>query len=513
MSNIISITVNPAAIISGPTVACSSDTITLTCTPAATYQWKRYGAIIPGANSQTLQVTQSGNYQVITTGLTCDTSDVHNLQFYAKPSGIAISQSGNISLCKYESMSLTVSGNNITTWNWLRNGVPMPGSNTPTIIVTKAGNYKCVVSNAIGCSKTSAVAKVTTPVANDLPSKTVTLKINPSGIDSYTTCAFGNFGTNFGSAASLEVSSWYKHFRTAERGYLKFDMSSIPAQAPILSATLKLFADTCAVYQNGTQHLFVKRVTEDWQENTISWNVAPDSTVFQSAIKPVTGALSNSTVSLSVTDMVRHWSYLPAENFGFIIHLEEQTSQSMPAGWMSYYSGDHPTSASRPKLTVKYAYADIIENGPLTFCAGGSVTFSSNPGYSYQWYQNNTAIPGATGVNYTATSAGNYYVILSNSAGCMVQSATKTVSVPCREGALQPDEIVIIHEQNTDYIKVRLPSGQGDIMLFDMRGRLISSYYCHETECIFENNHLVPGVYLVNVNSSGMIKNKKVFIE
>lgn len=509
----IAITVNPAAIITAPAVACSGDTVTLSCTPANSYQWKRYGVDIPGATLQYLKVTQNGNYKVITTGLTCNISAVHNLQYYAKPSNIAISQSGLISICKNEALSLTITGNNITSWNWLRNGISMPGSNTPSITVTKPGNYKCVVSNAIGCSKTSQLANLSTPAANELPFNSITITPGPAGSDSYTTCAFGNFGTNFGNSTSLEVSAWYKYFRTAERGYLKFNISSIPAHSPIVSATLKLYADTAVVYQNGLQTLFVKRITENWQENTISWNTAPDSSGFQPSSIPVTAAQSNSTVSVNVTDIVKHWSFRPTENYGVLLHLEENTSSAVNPGWMSFYSGDHPVASSRPKLTIKYSYADITENGPLSFCAGGNVMFTTNPGYSYQWHKNNNAIAGATAVNYTATLAGDYYVILSNTAGCSVKSATKTVTTPCREGNFSTDEILIIHQQNSSEMKVILPFNEGVITVYDMAGRLIRKYDCFERECLVVSQNLLPGIYIVHVASGNIAKTGKLVIE
>ena len=104
-------------------------------------------------------------------------------------------------------------------------------------------------------------------------------------------------------------------------------------------------------------------------------------------------------------------------------------------------------------------------------------------------------------------------MILSNAAGCSVKSATKTVSIPCREMKLNSDEIVIIHQQNSDEIKVILPTYEGLIMLYDMTGRIISSYECHERECIFAENNLSPGVYTIHVLSGDVAKTKKLLIE
>ncbi|HUN65065.1 MAG TPA: PKD domain-containing protein [Bacteroidota bacterium] len=63
----------------------------------------------------------------------------------------------------------------------------------------------------------------------------------------------------------------------------------------------------------------------------------------------------------------------------------------------------------------------ITATGPTTFCAGDSVTLKAapGPGYTYQWYNNNTAIPSATGMNYSATVSGNYTVTVTDPNGCL----------------------------------------------------------------------------------------------
>jgi uncharacterized repeat protein (TIGR03803 family) len=69
--------------------------------------------------------------------------------------------------------------------------------------------------------------------------------------------------------------------------------------------------------------------------------------------------------------------------------------------------------------------ASIGVGGPTTFCSGGSVLLTAIPTggsgvyVSYQWYQNASAIAGATTPTYAATATGSYTVTVTDSKGAM----------------------------------------------------------------------------------------------
>ncbi len=74
-----------------------------------------------------------------------------------------------------------------------------------------------------------------------------------------------------------------------------------------------------------------------------------------------------------------------------------------------------------PTCTISYT-------GPTSFCQGDSLVLNACPGLTnYQWYNNATAIGGATNSTYTAIQTGNYSFTAQNVNGCVV--ATDTVSV------------------------------------------------------------------------------------
>ncbi|MER2996821.1 T9SS type A sorting domain-containing protein [Pontibacter populi] len=75
--------------------------------------------------------------------------------------------------------------------------------------------------------------------------------------------------------------------------------------------------------------------------------------------------------------------------------------------------------------------ATIIAGGETTFCQGGSVVLTANSGtdYSYQWLKNGTPVNQAITKTFTATTAGDYAVIVKNAEGCSATSAIVKVSV------------------------------------------------------------------------------------
>ncbi|HKR04215.1 MAG TPA: PKD domain-containing protein [Bacteroidia bacterium] len=76
--------------------------------------------------------------------------------------------------------------------------------------------------------------------------------------------------------------------------------------------------------------------------------------------------------------------------------------------------------------------ANISAGGPLNFCMGGSVLLSVNTGagLTYQWKKGANNISGATSSTYTATSTGNYKVVVTNQSGCSRTSAVLSVTGP-----------------------------------------------------------------------------------
>ncbi|HEX2831519.1 MAG TPA: carboxypeptidase regulatory-like domain-containing protein [Thermoanaerobaculia bacterium] len=68
----------------------------------------------------------------------------------------------------------------------------------------------------------------------------------------------------------------------------------------------------------------------------------------------------------------------------------------------------------------------ITPGGPTTFCAGGSVTLTSDSASGNQWYLDGNPIGGETNQSYIATASGSYTVVVTLS-GCSSSPSSATV--------------------------------------------------------------------------------------
>ncbi|HKR03790.1 MAG TPA: T9SS type A sorting domain-containing protein [Bacteroidia bacterium] len=171
--------------------------------------------------------------------------------------------------------------------------------------------------------------------------------------------------------------------------------------------------------------------------------------------------------------------------------------------------------------------ATITPQGPVTFCAGGSVLLKGNngTGLTYKWKKNTVFISGATNKNYTATTAGTYRLQVTNSNGCSKTSAGVVVSVPCRDNGYVTGED--ISAGNTaDFIAFPNPSTGTFTIQFeeapfetirifikDVMGKVIEILETKERTILIDKPDLASGIYFITAENATGIMVKKISIE
>lgn len=171
-----------------------------------------------------------------------------------------------------------------------------------------------------------------------------------------------NPSNNYSTSQSLTIATWTNGGNlTNKRIILEFDYSSVPAGATIDNATLYLYYDETNTaesvdYHEGANEMYVQRVTEAWDDATVTWSNQPATTTLNQI---TTSATSTGTqdYTLNVTDLVN--DMITNGNYGFLVKMVDEVN---PYAIVLLSSCDHPTSANHPKLVIEYSFSSIHEN-------------------------------------------------------------------------------------------------------------------------------------------------------
>ena len=144
----------------------------------------------------------------------------------------------------------------------------------------------------------------------------------------------GNNGTN----TSVPLSA----ISNIRRGYIQFDLSSLPDAVSVEHAYLRLYGYGA----NATRTLTVSRVTSFWTEMGVTWNTRPSFTTVGAA-STTCHKDANEWLEWDVTVFVNSWLDGSAENYGMQVdHTASRRAY--------YYTSDYTDNISlRPMLVLE----------------------------------------------------------------------------------------------------------------------------------------------------------------
>jgi hypothetical protein len=182
-----------------------------------------------------------------------------------------------------------------------------------------------------------------------------------SGIDTWIDSSQVN--TNRGSSGTLAVGE-SNAAAAVGRALIKFDLSSIPSNAVITSATL--YMTISADVSSNARSFRVYRLVRSWVESEATWNIAATGTNWGTAgagntttdydptAWATTAFTANETVgtekawALDVTEFEKfiNGTYT---NYGWVIRADTENNDQY-----IFYSSSNATSSNRPRLVVEY---------------------------------------------------------------------------------------------------------------------------------------------------------------
>lgn len=164
---------------------------------------------------------------------------------------------------------------------------------------------------------------------------------------------------NYGTNDRLTVGKNYKDFPPNGRVFqtlVKFDLSQIPKNSTINSATLRLYQvgeDQCqeaCAWEKSSFSIYLYLTDENWSENSVTWSNQPSYSFYE---MPLTGTIGKESgyKNWDVEIFVKKWVSQTSLNYGFLLRAPglDITGPDCAA---EFYSRE--SSLSKPQLAVDY---------------------------------------------------------------------------------------------------------------------------------------------------------------
>ena len=377
----------------------------------------------------------------------CTSSVSQALVVNALPAAI-VSASGSTTFCAGGSVILTAPAGMTYAWS--------TGEPTQSITISTTGNYSVTITNANGCSSTSAPVAVT---VNALPSVSI------ANIGATTFCAGGSvtlisplnstyaYAWNNGANAITGASNnTYVASSTGSYSLTITDANGCTATSAAIPVTVNAVPVVTAAANGPTTFCAGGSVTLTASgAATYVWSTgatSPSITVNASDVVTVVGTTVDgcSSTSNAITVTVNALPVATITSSGSTACLGSTVTLTANGGATYSWSNNattpsiNVTAANTYTVTVTSAAGctstasetvvfnanpavTVAANGPTVFCQGGSLTLTATGGSNYVWSN------GDQGASTTVTQSGSYFVTVTNAAGCTTQSSIVNVTV------------------------------------------------------------------------------------
>jgi hypothetical protein len=420
----------------GQTVcAGNSVTFSITAANASSYQWKRNGVNISGANSvaytdANVQVADTGSYTCTITNACSGQTQTSGVAYLSLGTGGTIStQPVNQTPClgSAASFSIAVTGGSAT-YQWKKNNVNITGATSATYNITAAavsdtGTYVCIATTSCG-ALTSTGATLYLAPATSITAQPQTTQVCPGATATFTVSAVGG-GT---------LSYVWKHNSTTLSnggnitGATTNSISISGVSLNDVGSYNVIITGTCGNATSTTVNLSMTAAAPVINQNPTSQSVCVGQTNI-----PFIAAGSGTSITYQWTKN------------GVNIAGATASTYTLPVAGISD-SGSYVCIVSNPCSSLPTTAAHLtvspyttITTEPVatqTACTGSSASFSVTAvggSLTYQWKKNGINISGAISATYSIPSvvpadSGRYVCYVLGSCG-RDTSVTSVLSV------------------------------------------------------------------------------------
>ncbi len=495
---------------------CTGNTIQLTAVGAAnsSYQWFRNNALLAGQTANTLNVSQSGNYQlyVNNSALACaDTTMKTTITVLPLPIVVA---DPNQSVCQGTSVTLSASG--AQSYNW-DNGIQQNVSFVPTSTTT----YTVTGTNAYGCQNQDQVLVT----VNGLP----TASSNPD----FAVCAGETTALTATGAIVVEwnnsidngvdftplTTTTYTAIITDANGCKDTTETTITVnQLPVVSAGIDqviCFGETIELTAIGAD-------SYAWSNGSANEDeITPETSIVLTVIgTDLNGCSDDAQLSITVNALPNVMAgsnvvvcegtaitlnATGAQDYDWSNGMANNTSAELSSGTYSVIGTDANGCENSDTLQVLVNENPEIDLGAdSTTCSNyGPIVLNAGSGFvSYDWNTN------ATTATVSAFLTGTYEVTVIDNNGCEGSDAISLVFDPCLGVEENTLEALIYPNPTMNFVKVEVPLADFTYQLTDLNGAILQTEQVVGMNTTVDFSELAQGVYLLKI-----VQNEKEIIE
>ena len=428
----------------------ASFSVAVSGTAPLAIQWLKDGAIVPGATGEVHTISaarpaDAGGYWIVVSNMAGSaTSQVAQLTVYVLPAIAIPPQDLTIISGDTAAFSVTATGTEPFTYQWLKNGAALAGATNrafsiPGAQARDAGNYAVTVANVAGAvTSRAAVLTVNVPPAITLQPQSLTVTNGDPASFSVTV-----------SGTSPLTLQWYKN------GVI------IPGAA---SKVFKISGATPGDAGNYTLVVTNMAGSATSQVAQLTVYVPPAITVQPLDVTITSGATAAFSVTATGTEPLAYqWlksgaALAGATNRAFSIPNAQARDAGNYAVTVVNVAGSVTSRTAvltvnvPPTITLQPQNLTVTNGNPASF----SVTVSGTSPLTLQWYKNGVIIPGAASKVFsirgaTPGDAGSYTVVVSNLVGSVTSQVAKlTVLVPPAI-TVEPQPVTIVQGSNATF--------------------------------------------------------------
>ncbi|MFN5421947.1 MAG: gliding motility-associated C-terminal domain-containing protein [bacterium] len=416
---------------------CQGDSVMLTSSSAASYQWYLNGVIVSNAVSKTFSADTTGAYTVVVKnaqGCESNASTEVNVSLISPSSKPVITAGSATEFCQGNNLVLTSSAAN--EYQWYKDGLPITAANSQSLTATTSAKYSVRVKNESVCfSDTSDDISVT---VYSLPATPTISAASGTAI-----CPGGSVQLTSSTGSSYQ---WYKSGVIIESGISQTFTATDSARYSVVVKN----SNGCSSAQSLPQ--------------SVTFYPVPATPVI-TASGPLEFCQGSNVVLTSTSASAYQWFKDGAPiNAANNINYTATVSGTYTVVVKNAQGCSSSTSSSTLITVIEASSKPSVTAGGLTgFCQGGQVVLTSSNANSYQWFKDGVLITNQNGQTYTATTSGVYSVKVKKETTCESVAgdgiavnvyslpATPTISAATSTSLCPGDSVVLTSSSATSY--------------------------------------------------------------